>query len=116
MMILKKGIFNHWRRTRIAVWQRKAGKCPAFIIMRFSISAVSKIYQSSCDRFLIIFVIWRADARITNHFIIFSFPIYYGKLEIKMFLNSPFLSSSPGNDSFLGEEQVDAHRGTLRWF
>jgi len=33
-----------------------------------------------------------------------------------MFLNSSFLSSSPGNDSFLGEEQVDAHRGTLRWF
>ena len=33
-----------------------------------------------------------------------------------MFLNSSFLSSSPGNDSFLGEEQVDAHRGTLRGF
>ena len=33
-----------------------------------------------------------------------------------MFLNNPFLSSSLRNEVFLGEEQVDAHRGTLRWF
>ena len=115
-MILKKGIFNHCKKDVNCSLVKKAGKCPAFVITRFSLSAVSKIWLSSCDRFLCIFVIWSTDARITNHFIIFSFPIYYGKLEIKMFLNNLFLSSPPGNDSFLGEEQVDAHRGTLRWF
>ena len=79
--------------------------------MRFSISVVSKICQSSCDRFLIIFVIWRADARITNHFIIFSFPIYYGKLEKKCFLIVHFyllhrgtIASSVRNKSMHTEE------------
>ena len=79
--------------------------------MRFSISVVSKICQSSCDRFLIIFVIWRTDARITNHFIVFSFPIYYGKLEKKCFLIVHFyllhrgtIASSVRNKSMHTEE------------
>ena len=79
--------------------------------MRFSLSAVSRICLSSCNRFLIIFVIWRVDSRITNHFIVFSFPIYYGKLEKKCFLIVRFyllhrgmIASSVRNKSMHTEE------------
>lgn len=58
--------------------------------MWFSISAVLRIFYLKCDRFLIILVIRKVNIRITNHFIVFPFSIYYDKLDRKCFLIAHF--------------------------